>query len=198
MRETRKGALFCTLALLVIGGFPLQGLAGEWSVCYNSKIWSRPYPKGSTAQTFRPSPKTIRGEKLFHSIILTAALNYRVDPALVHAIILAESGYDPRAISKKGAKGLMQLMPATAAALGVEDVFDPEHNVNGGVRYLRHLLDHFGGDLQLVVAAYNAGIRKVKEYNGIPPYKTTRSYVKKVFQYYYYFKERMEPRSRPS
>ena len=199
MRKTRKAVSFCVPALLILVGFPpWQGVAeAERNYC-ETNLGPRPYPEGSVPQPFRPTRRTTQGEKLFRSIIRTAAVKYQVDPALIHAIILAESSYNPRAISKKGAKGLMQLMPSTAAALGVKDAFDPEHNVNGGVKYLRHLLDHFGGDLQLSVAAYNAGIHKVKKYNGIPPFKTTRSYVKKVFQYYRYFKERMKPRSRPS
>ena len=100
---------------------------------------------------------------------------------------MAESGYDPAAISKKGAMGLMQLMPATAVAMGVEDFFDPEHNVNAGVKYLKKLLDQFDGDLLLAVAAYNAGSMKVRKYQGIPPYKATRIYVKKVFEYYKHY-----------
>jgi soluble lytic murein transglycosylase-like protein len=186
------------VALVVLVGIPLQGAAEERRSNSETNLGPRPYPQGSKPEPFRPTRRTTRGAKLFQPIILTAALKYQVDPALIHAIILAESSYNPRAISKKGAKGLMQLMPSTAAALGVKDAFDPEHNVNGGAKYLRHLLDHFEGDLQLVIAAYNAGMRKVKKYNGIPPYKTTRSYVKKVFQYYRYFKERMKPTSRPS
>ena len=198
MRKTRKAVSFGVLTLLVFAGFPPQGGAEERSSGHKTNLGPRPYPQVSVSQTFRPTRRTTQGVKLFQPIVLTAALKYQVDPALVHAIILAESSYDPRAISKKGAMGLMQLMPSTAAALGVKDVFDPEHNINGGVKYLRHLLDHFGGDLPLVVAAYNAGMRNVKKYRGIPPYKSTRSYVKKVFQYYQYFKERMKPRSRPS
>jgi soluble lytic murein transglycosylase-like protein len=181
-----------------LAGFPSLGVAEERRDYHETNLGPQPYPEGSVPQPFRPTRKTTQGERLFRSIIRTAALKYEIDPALIHAIILAESSYNPRAISKKGAKGLMQLMPSTAAALGVKDVFNPEHNVNGGVKYLRHLLDHFGGDLQLTVAAYNAGMRNVKKYNGVPPYKTTRSYVKKVFLYYRYFKERMTPRSRRS
>ena len=199
MRQTGIAILFWVLAVVVLVGSPSQGIAQEQSTTkgMNRGLW--PYPQGSEPQRpFRPTRRTTRGAKLFQPIILTAALKYQVDPALIHAIILAESSYNPRAISKKGAKGLMQLMPSTAAALGVKDAFDPEHNVNGGVKYLRHLIDHFEGDLQLVVAAYNAGMRKVKKYNGIPPYKTTQFYVKKVFQYYRYFRKRMKPTSRPS
>jgi len=102
---------------------------------------------------------------------------------------MAESSYNPMAISKKGAIGLMQLMPTTAAALGVEDSLNPEHNINGGVKYLKKLLKRFEGDLELALAAYNAGSKKVKKYNGIPPYKATQRFVKKVFRYYHQYKK---------
>jgi soluble lytic murein transglycosylase-like protein len=115
-----------------------------------------------------------------------------VDSALVKAIIMAESGYNPRAISKRGAKGLMQLMPRTAASLGVKDSFNPEENITGGVKYLKKLLKKFGGNLRLAVAAYNAGVRKVRKYNGIPPFKATRYYVEKVLGYYHYYRIEME------
>lgn len=135
--------------------------------------------------------KTSNRESIFHSIILEAADRYNVDPALVKAVIMAESGYDPTAISKKGAMGLMQLMPATGIAMGVEDFFDPEHNVNAGVKYLKKLLNQFDGNLLLAVAAYNAGSTKVRKYQGIPPYKATRIYVKKVFEYYKHYQGNM-------
>lgn len=198
MSKTWRAVSFCALTLLILAGFPSLSVAEDRGGDRVTNPGPQPYPEGSLPQPFKPTRRTTQGERLFRSIIHTAALKYQIDPALVHAIILAESSYDPRAISKKGAKGLMQLMPSTAAALGVKDVFDPEHNVNGGVKYLRHLLDQFGGDLQLTVAAYNAGMRKVKKFNGVPPYKTTRSYVRKVFLYYRYFKERMKPSSRRS
>ncbi|MBW2636937.1 MAG: lytic transglycosylase domain-containing protein [Deltaproteobacteria bacterium] len=105
----------------------------------------------------------------YNPIIKKAADRYEIDPALVKAIIMAESSYNPRAISKMGARGLMQLMPATAKALGVEDCFNPEHNIHAGVRYFRQLLDRFDGNIELALAAYNAGSRKVRKYNGIPP-----------------------------
>jgi len=122
-----------------------------------------------------------KGEHRFYPIIVKVAAEHEIDPALIKAIIMAESGYNPRAISKRGAKGLMQLMPGTAEALGVEDIFDPEHNINGGVAYFKRLIDHFEGDLKLALAAYNAGLRKVKRYQGIPPFKATRYYINKVF-----------------
>ena len=127
-------------------------------------------------------------EGLFHPIILEAADRYEVDLALIKAIIMVESSYNPNAISRRGARGLMQLMPKTAEALGVGDSFNPEHNINGGVRYFKKLLDQFDGDIKLALAAYNAGSRKVKKYNGIPPFKATHRYIKRVFEYHQYYK----------
>ena len=129
----------------------------------------------------------------FHNIILEAAVTYQVDPALIKAVIMAESGYNPRAVSPRGARGLMQLMPRTAKSLGVKDSFDPFHNINGGVKYLRKLLDRFNGDVALALAAYNAGSRYVRKYKGVPPFKATRLYIKKVIKYLdIYRKELME------
>ena len=153
---------------------------------------SRPY----ISQVSRTKPekqipyriKPTKNERLYNPIIIDAADKFRIDPALIKAIIMAESSYNPAAISKKGAIGLMQLMPATADELGVEDSFNPEHNINGGVRYLKELLNQFEGDQQLAVAAYNAGSKRVKRYQGVPPYRATRYYVKKVFEYYQYYK----------
>ena len=130
-------------------------------------------------------------ERLYHQYVVDAADQYRIDPALVKAIIMAESGYDPKAVSKKGAQGLMQLMPRTAKALGVEDTFDPQHNIDGGVKYFRSLLNQFGNDVKLALAAYNAGSTRVRKYNGIPPIRATRHYINKVFEYYRYYKKEM-------
>ncbi len=124
----------------------------------------------------------------FHGIIIQAAGRYEVDPHLIRAIIFAESGYNPKAKSKKGARGLMQLMPSTAKSLGVEDIYDPEENIDGGVRYFRSLLDRFEGDVQLALAAYNAGSRHVRNYEGIPPFKATQRYIKKVLKFHKKFK----------
>ncbi len=123
-------------------------------------------------------------ETRYQPIILAASTKHQVDPALVKAIIKAESGYNPVAVSNKGAVGLMQLMPATADDLGVENRFDPKNNIDGGVKYLKQLLNRFEGDLELAIAAYNAGIGNVRKYAGVPPYKATRYYVKKVLEYY--------------
>lgn len=124
----------------------------------------------------------------FHGIIVQVAGRYEVDPHLIRAIIFAESGYNPRAKSKKGARGLMQLMPSTAKSLGVEDIYDPEENIDGGVRYFRSLLDRFDGDVQLALAAYNAGSRHVRNYEGIPPFKATKRYIQKVLKFHEKFK----------
>ena len=124
-------------------------------------------------------------------IILAAANQYKVDPAIIRAIIMAESGNNPKAISNRGARGLMQLMPRTAKSLGVKDSFNPEQNIHGGVKYFSQLLDKFNGDPSLALAAYNAGSRKVKKYKGVPPFKTTKRYIKKVFKYQKLFEQEM-------
>lgn len=119
----------------------------------------------------------------FEQLIKTCSEKYGVNASLVKAVIHAESGYNPNAVSSKGASGLMQLMPATAKSLKVADRFNPKDNVEGGVKYLRFLLDTFRGDVSLAVAAYNAGLNKVAKYGGIPPYNETRTYVNRVLSY---------------
>lgn len=114
------------------------------------------------------------------SAIAEAARTNGLDPRLVAAVVHRESRFNPKAVSPVGACGLMQLMPATAKYLGVEDVFDAKQNVHGGARYLRTLLDTFNGDLDLALAAYNAGPGAVKRYKGIPPYAETQAYVKAI------------------
>ena len=103
-----------------------------------------------------------------------------MEPELIDAVIRQESGYDPYAVSHKGAKGLMQLMPATAKRFGVKDVFDPAENVQGGVKYLRQLLDRYDGDRRLALAAYNAGEGAVDRFGGVPPYRETQDYVDRI------------------
>jgi len=116
------------------------------------------------------------------AIIKEAATRYGVSEELIAAVIEAESQFNPRAVSAKGAQGLMQLMPATAATLGVEDPFSPRENIHGGVRHLRALIDRFDNNLPLALAAYNAGEGAVRTHKGIPPYPQTRAYVRKIMR----------------
>jgi soluble lytic murein transglycosylase-like protein len=115
--------------------------------------------------------------------IHTISRQYGVSPALVEAVVRMESGFDPRAVSPKGAGGLMQLMPETASALGVLDRFNPRENISGGVRHLRYLLDRYKGSVVLAVAAYNAGEGAVDTYRSIPPYAETQQYVQQVLRH---------------
>ncbi len=116
----------------------------------------------------------------YDDLIRSTAAQHGVDPALVRAVVHAESGFNPRALSPKGAAGLMQLMPATAERFGVSNIYDPVENVRGGVSYLRFLLNMFNHDARLAVAAYNAGENAVRKYGGIPPYDETTNYVARV------------------
>ncbi|NNG00105.1 MAG: transglycosylase SLT domain-containing protein [Desulfobacteraceae bacterium] len=125
----------------------------------------------------------------YHFIIHQAAQKYEVEPSLIRAIIMAESQYFSRAVSKRGAKGLMQLMPVTAKSLGVKDSFDPVDNIHGGTRYFRQLLDRFDQDVTLALAAYNAGSRYVRKYRGIPPFQATKRYISTVIRYHKKFRQ---------
>jgi soluble lytic murein transglycosylase len=116
--------------------------------------------------------------------IARAGRAHQVKPGLVKAVIHAESNFDARAVSRAGARGLMQLMPSTAQMLGVDDPFDPWQNINGGTRYLHYLMGRFGGDLRLSLAAYNAGESVVRRHGGVPPYAETRRYVARVLRLY--------------
>lgn len=122
-------------------------------------------------------------ERDYDHLILQVARQYEVEPGLVKAVIAAESNFRPHAVSRVGAQGLMQLMPATAADLGVERPFGVVENIDGGVRYLRAMLDRFG-DVVRALAAYNAGPGAVDRYRGVPPYAETRAYIKRVLEYH--------------
>ena len=113
-----------------------------------------------------------------------AALAHGLDPALVDLVIRMESGYNPRAVSPKGARGVMQLLPSTASAYGVADSFNPKENLRGGIRYLRDLLERFKSDVRLALAAYNAGPEAVERHRGVPPYAETRNYVNAILSAY--------------
>lgn len=147
------------------------------------KIFMRDIQKDKRLRTNFGFTRVARNPAEFDSIINSCALEFGVDKSLVKAVIHAESGYNPKAVSKKGAAGLMQLMPGTAHDLKVADSFNPSDNIRGGVRYLRFLLDTFKGNVSLALAAYNAGLGKVAKYGGVPPYEETKNYVSKVLSY---------------
>jgi soluble lytic murein transglycosylase-like protein len=136
----------------------------------------------------RSNVTPIRDQSQFDSLIEEFSRKHNVDFALVKAIIKAESGFNPLAVSKKGARGLMQLMPETAQRMNVGNIFNPRENIDGGVRYFRYLLSLFNEDLRLSLAAYNAGENVVSELRSIPPYRETIDYVRKVLAYYQAYK----------
>lgn len=136
-------------------------------------------PKEQPKKSYnQENQKGVRGD--FNKLIADKSYQYGLDPALVKAVIAVESDFNPRAVSNKGAMGLMQLMPLTAKDLGVSNTFDPVANVDGGTRYLRYLLDYFNWDMELALAAYHAGISRVEKHLGIPPIPATHDYVKRV------------------
>jgi soluble lytic murein transglycosylase-like protein len=139
-------------------------------------------PRQETRSATRAKPNP------YLPLIHESAQRYNLDADLVKAVIQVESSFNPRAVSSKGCMGLMQLHPDTAKRFGVRDAFDPAQNIQGGVQYLRFLTDHFNGKLPLVLAAYNAGENAVKRYDGIPPYRETQQYVRKVTTLYQSFK----------
>ena len=134
-----------------------------------------------TKPVSRPLQNVV-AKSAFGPYIQTISNKYAVDPVLVHSIVRVESNFEPNAISPKGAKGLMQLMPETARSYEVRDAFDPRENIEGGVRFLSHLMRTYDRDLRLVLAAYNAGESMVNRYNGVPPFPETRDYIKKVMR----------------
>jgi len=162
-----------------------------------AEIYQYVSPNGTIALTNVPSDARYRKIEVesarFHSILSERELEplikrhssqQQLHPALIRAVIKAESNFDPRAVSRAGAIGLMQLMPQTAVRLDVRDMFDPDENVGGGTKYLRQLLDRFHGNLPLALAAYNAGENIVDRYQSLPPIDETRQYVRKVLRYY--------------
>lgn len=137
-----------------------------------------------------PSSQGTAQRRRYDAYIREAAELYRIPEALIRAVIQVESNFDPRAISPANARGLMQMLPSTAERMMVTDIFDPRQNIFGGTRYLRVLANTFNGNLQLTVAAYNAGEGAVARYGGIPPYKETQNYVVKVLELYERYRRR--------
>jgi hypothetical protein len=167
-KRTLRGLMFGMFAMSLPGAHAPR-TAGDVDVTTSEAFVS-------TSEAFRALPATIA----YNDAIAEAAELYKLDPNLIRAIIRAESSFNPHAVSRAGAQGLMQLMPEVAEELSVLDPFDPRQNIFGGARYLRQLLDRNKGNLDLAVASYNAGPGAVDRYNGIPPYRETRNYVKKV------------------
>lgn len=163
----RSGTL--VLTNLAVGKAPSGARGG---VSYGARAGSAP----ETAATLPQRPYSTLVKRISH--------RYGIDPDLVHAIIAVESAYDPTAVSRQGAVGLMQLMPSTAAELGIHDLTDAHDNIVGGVRHLKRMLDQFSGNLTLALAAYNAGAGAVKRFHGVPPYPETQAYVRRVRRFY--------------
>jgi len=183
---------------LLIGSATLAFSLGGWVLSpVQAEIYQYISPNGTISLTNVPSDSRYRRIDVesarFHSAISEQELDpvirrysseHRLHPALIRAVIKAESNFDPRAVSRAGAIGLMQLMPQTAVRMDVRDMFDPEDNIGGGTKYLRQLLDRFHGNLPLALAAYNAGENVVDRYQALPPIDETRQYVRKVLHYY--------------
>ncbi|MGB6384563.1 MAG: lytic transglycosylase domain-containing protein [Terriglobales bacterium] len=149
------------------------------------KDMSLPVPADSLASSPIPPPTAKSAPVLaLNDVVNSASANYHLDPDLVNSVIHAESGFNAHALSPKGARGLMQLMPGTATQLGVNDAFNPQANVEGGSHYLRELLERYNFDLVKALAAYNAGPERVEHYQGVPPFRETRAYVARIVHEY--------------
>ena len=155
-------------------------------MCYTDAPLNRKAEKivKSEPVVVRRDMQVAPAQRDFHSIVMDKASKYELDPSLVHAVIKTESNGNPRAVSQKGAMGLMQLMPTTASDLDVRNPFDPEENIDGGTRYLKYLIGKFRGDLTLALAAYNAGPKTVEKAGSVPQIPETKQYVKKVLSLY--------------
>ena len=169
------------LSLMLVPTNRAQNLNGGRGTISTQSFFMKP---------FRPEAlsDSLEHRRQFEGIVRSASYRYDVDPYLVLGMIRVESNFNAHAVSHKGAKGLMQLMPGTARLHKVADVYDPVQNIYGGVRHFRLLLDRFDGNVHLAVAAYNAGAGPVERYNSIPPYRETRNYVRRVMGYYQFYR----------
>jgi soluble lytic murein transglycosylase-like protein len=180
------------ISLLSVNGFYflLTAQARSARNQYSTRIDLPLHFPGKNLTYLTITPQEIQGSvSTYDHWIRAACRRHALDPALVKAVIHAESRFDPQAISPKGAVGLMQIDPITVRALGIKDPFNPQHNIDGGVRYLKELLDTFEGDKSLALAAYNAGPSQVYRHNGVPPFKDTKKYINQVFRYLTYYQK---------
>ena len=135
-------------------------------------------------EVFQPAPAPLKEKGPYGELIQEASQRHSVDADLITSVIAVESNFNPQAISRRNARGLMQLLPETAARLGVKNIFDPRENIDAGTRYLRELLQRYDNDMVLALAAYNAGPERVQEFGRVPPYRETQSYVRRVKRAY--------------
>jgi Transglycosylase SLT domain len=158
---------------------PTEEIAG-----YEKDLLPAPVDSQASIQVVISAPAKPAPVLALNDVVNSASANYHLDPDLVNSVIHAESGFNAHAVSPKGARGLMQLMPGTATQLGVNDAFDPQANVEGGSHYLRELLERYNFDLVKALAAYNAGPERVEQYQGVPPFRETRAYVARIVHEY--------------
>jgi soluble lytic murein transglycosylase-like protein len=183
----RRAGLPCLLLVVLIGAIAEPALADIYRYVDEDGVMH--FSNTPTHYRFRLYIRETRLDyrayfDRYDRIITRAARKHGVDNSLVKAVIRAESDFDKNAVSRKGAKGLMQLMPETAKELAVKDSFDPHENINAGVRYLKRQLDNFQNNVPLALAAYNAGENAVRRYGRIPPYEETRTFVDRVLRYW--------------
>jgi len=167
-------------ALAAVAAAPAPVAAAATTAPFSAQLASALSPAAAAGATGVPGAP---GATPYAAEISAAAARNGVDPAILSGLIHAESNFDPNAGSPAGAQGLTQLMPATAAGLGVANPLDPVQSIEGGARYLRQQLDHFGGDVTKALAAYNAGPGAVERFGGVPPYEETQNYVRRVLGY---------------
>ncbi|MGB8475996.1 MAG: lytic transglycosylase domain-containing protein [Candidatus Acidiferrum sp.] len=147
---------------------------------------------------FAPLPPPVVAAAPFHEIVKAAAARYNVDADLITSVIAAESNFNPKAVSRRNARGLMQLLPETAAHFGARNIFDPRENIDAGTHYLRDLLQRYNNDLALALAAYNAGPQRVEQFGNVPPYPETVSYIRRVRRAYAKSKSRKSANAAPN
>jgi len=175
--------LFCSAILILSCFVPARGDIYKY-VDPNGVVHFTNTPTGNQYRFYlKETSSGYNGEEPISDVIARYAKAFNLEEALIKAVIKVESDYNPKAVSSRGAQGMMQLIPETARLMDVGDPFNPEENIRGGSRYLRKMLDEFGGNLELALAAYNAGPGSVRRHGGVPPFAETRQYIKRVKKY---------------